>query len=81
MFSNLAGVGLEDKKATDSNRYSKLHRPLLPLMSDVDSVDGLIYDILEGKTTTHPEREVLPLSDMAILEYPYKVRNISLHSI
>ena len=76
MFANLAGVkgeGLVDRKARESNRWSKIHHPLLPLLHDVDSVDGLIYDILEGKEDINPEREVLPLSDMAILKYPYKL--------
>ena len=77
MFANLANVDLTDEKSESANKWMRLHRPELPKLNEVDAVDGLIYDILEGKQGIHKERQVLPLSEVAILQYPYKLVQVS----
>jgi len=78
VFSGLAGVDLKDEKSEKANRWMDIHKPLLPKLAPVDSLDetsvdghGLLSAILSGSPTN--PRPNLPISDVAFLQYPYKL--------
>ena len=69
MFTELANVPVDDEKAERANVW--LEENNLPTLPPVDSVPGLYTSITSLKSENlHP---VLPLSDQAIIKYPYKL--------
>lgn len=69
MFAELAGASIDDPKAETANKW--LDDNDLPTLPPPDAVSGMFDSITSlSKENLHP---ILPLSDQAIIKYPYKL--------